>query len=513
MSTIAALDDEARYRAVSSRDRRFDGMFYTAVRSTGIYCRPSCPARTPARANVSFHRTAAAAQAAGYRACRRCLPDATPGCPDWDVNADLAGRAMRLIGDGVIDRDGVPGLARRLGYSDRHLARLLTEQLGAGPLALARAQRAQTARILIETTDLRLVDIAFAAGFASLRQFNDTIRQVYAATPTQLRGRAARPRPDGSWLHLRLGVRAPFAGTALASFLAARAVSGVEVVDPSTADSPASYARTMRLPRGPAVLRIGLPDRPPGVRPAQLPLELWLSDLRDLTAALARARRLVDADADPVAVDGALSQDPLLRPLQAAVPGIRVPGTVDGDELALRAVVGQQISVAGARGTLARLAAEHGEPVATPVPGLTRLPPTCATLAELAPQDLPMPRRRAAALIGLAGALAAGDLALDRSQDRDRVQARLLALPGIGPWTAQYVALRALGHPDVLLDTDLGTRRALARLTGAATAPRPAEIATRTRLWRPWRSYAQIQLWHSLTHPILDQEQRHVDHS
>ncbi|HEY3527517.1 MAG TPA: Ada metal-binding domain-containing protein, partial [Nocardioides sp.] len=222
------LDLESCYRAVKSRDRRFDGVFYTAVRTTGIYCRPSCPARTPAFHNVTFHPTAAAAQAAGYRACKRCLPDATPGSPDWDVAADVAGRAMRLIADGVVDREGVDGVARRIGYTPRHLSRILTQELGAGPLALARAKRAQTARVLLETTDLGAADIAFAAGFSSVRQFNETIREVYDATPTRLRGGRDMGGPGGT-LQLRLAVRTPFGGRSLLGFLAHRCVAGVEV--------------------------------------------------------------------------------------------------------------------------------------------------------------------------------------------------------------------------------------------------------------------------------------------
>ena len=238
------LDPESCYRAVKSRDRRFDGMFFIAVRTTGIYCRPSCPARTPAYENVTFHPTAAAAQSAGYRACKRCLPDATPGSPDWDVAADAAGRAMRLIADGVVDRDGVEGLAGRIGYTPRHLTRLLTQELGAGPLALARAKRAQTARVLLETTELGAADVAFAAGFKSVRQFNDTVREVYASTPTQLRGRRGRGSTGGT-IQLRLAVRTPFAGRALLTFLDSHGVAGVETADET------SYSRSMAAPARP----------------------------------------------------------------------------------------------------------------------------------------------------------------------------------------------------------------------------------------------------------------------
>ncbi|GAB2991425.1 AlkA N-terminal domain-containing protein [Nocardioides montaniterrae] len=473
--------DEARYTAVKSRDRRYDGVFYTAVRTTGIYCRPSCPARTPARGNVSFHPTAAAAQLAGYRACKRCLPDATPGSPEWDVAATAAGRAMRLILDGVVDREGVPGLAARMGYAERHLNRVLTAELGAGPLALARAQRAQTARILIETTSLPFADVAFAAGFASVRQFNDTVREVYAASPTELRGR--RGGVGGSGIELRLAVRAPFAGRALLDFLAVRAVPGIET------SGPGWYARTLDLPHGPATVRLELDDVA-GEGTAFVPARFVLADLRDLGAAIARTRRLIDADADPVAVDDHLAADATLAPLVARRPGLRVPGHVDGVELATRAVLGQQVSVAAARTLAARLVAAHGEEVETDVPGLTHLFPSAPALAAIDPGSVAVPRARGRSLIGMARALADGDLVLEPGPARSDVRRDLLALPGIGPWTADYIALRALGDPDVFLPTDVGVRNALGGRAGRHPDP---------EAWAPWRSYALLHLWTSLT--------------
>ncbi len=494
MTPTTRLDDESCYRAVKARDRRFDGVFYTAVRTTGIYCRPSCPARTPAYRNVSFHPSAASAQAAGYRACKRCLPDATPGSPDWDVAADVAGRAMRLIGDGVVDRDGVSGLATRLGYTPRHLTRILTAELGAGPLALARARRAQTARVLIETTELGFADVAFAAGFASVRQFNDTLREVYAATPTELRGRRGRGQASGA-VTMRIAVRTPFAGRALLGFLAARAVPGIERA------GDGSYARTLALPHATGTVRLELTDLPATGGTAQVPATFRLGDLRDLGTAVERVRRLLDADCDPVAVDDAFAGDPLVGPLVRRTPGLRVPGHVDGHELAVRAVLGQQVSVAGARTVAARLVREHGAPLPSPDGELTHVFPTAATIASLDPERLPMPRARGRALTGLCAALAAGEIALDRGADRDDVRHHLLALPGIGPWTADYVALRALGDPDVFLPTDLGIRDAL-RAAGRdhTTAAEQAER------WRPWRSYAQLHLWHSLTPAPLTRE-------
>ncbi|GAB3267011.1 AlkA N-terminal domain-containing protein [Nocardioides dilutus] len=483
---LVNTDPESCYRAVKSRDRRFDGVFYVAVRTTGIYCRPSCPARTPAFANVSFHPSAAAAQAAGYRACKRCLPDATPGSPEWDVAATAAGRAMRLIADGVVDREGVEGLSRRVGYTPRHLTRLLTGELGAGPLALARARRAQTARVLIETTDLGFADVAFAAGFASVRQFNDTVREVYAASPSELRGRRGRTTSPGG-VTMRLAVRTPFAGTRLLDFLAHHLVPGVEVAGPGW------YARTLDLPHGPGTVRLELSDAPVPGETAFVSARFVLTDLRDTTAAVERARRLVDADCDPLAVDDQFAGDPVIGPLVRATPGLRVPGQVDGDETAALTVLGQQVSVAGARTVAGRIVAEHGRRVETDIPGLTHLFPDAATLAALDPAVLPMPRARGRALVGMASALAAGELALDRGPDRDDVRRAMVDLPGIGPWTADYVAMRALAHPDVFLPTDVGVRNAL---VGLGFDP-AATIADSDR-WRPWRSYALMHLWNTL---------------
>ncbi len=475
------LDIEACYRAVKSKDRRFDGMFYTAVRTTGIYCRPSCPAITPKLANVTFHPTAAAAQQAGYRACKRCLPDATPGSPDWDVTADIAGRAMRLIADGTIEREGVDGLATKLGYSTRQLNRVVTRTFGAGPLALARARRAQTARVLVETTDLALAEIAFASGFSSIRQFNDTVREVYASTPSELRGRRGSTTASGA-IATRIGVREPFDAASLLGFLALRAVPGVEVVEAGC------YERSLRLPHGPGVVRIDLTGRPAG----SVPCRFTLADTRDLAPALERTRRLLDADCDPVAVDDQLGADPRLAPLVRRRLGLRVPGHVDGAELAARAVLGQQVSVAGARTLAARLVAAHGEPLDLAGDhAVTHLFPTADRLAAVDPEEIAMPRARGIALRAVSAALADGTVRLDRSADRREVRAGLLALPGIGPWTADYVVMRALADPDAFLPTDVGVRHAAER-RGITDVVAAAEE------WRPWRSYALMHLWSAL---------------
>jgi AraC family transcriptional regulator of adaptative response / DNA-3-methyladenine glycosylase II len=486
-------DFERCYRAVQSRDTRFDGWFFGAVTSTGIYCRPSCPARTPKREHMRFFATAAAAQLAGFRACKRCRPDASPGSPEWDQRADLVGRAMRLIADGVVDREGVAGLARHLSYSERHLHRQLVAEVGAGPIALARAQRAQTARILVETTDVPMAQVAFASGFASIRQFNDTIRAVFAVTPTELRARARSAASKRSTMEhgatsagtiaLRLPFRAPLDVDPLLDFLATRAVAGVESVSGGT------YRRSLELPFGAAVVAL-TPE------PDHVACRLRLDDLRDLPAAVARCRRLLDLDADPVAVDGFLAADPRLEPLVRKHPGLRVPGHVDGFEVLVRAIVGQQVSVAGARTVLGRVVAALGEPLPMPDGEIVTRFPSATALAGAPADALPMPKARAATVRRAAAAIAGGDLALDPGVDRDELRARLLALPGIGPWTADYVALRALGDPDVFLAGDLGARRALEALGGPGDARGAAACAA---AWRPWRSYALTHLWTTLT--------------
>ncbi|MEV4277357.1 DNA-3-methyladenine glycosylase 2 family protein [Actinoplanes xinjiangensis] len=494
------LDFEHCYRAVDSRDPRFDGCFYTAVRTTGIYCRPSCPAVTPKRQNVTFYPSAAAAQRGGFRACRRCRPDAAPGSPEWDTRADTVGRAMRLIGDGVVDREGVPGLAGRLGYTERHLNRMLTAELGAGPLALARAQRAQTARILVETTDLGLAEIAFAAGFGSVRQFNDTMLEVYARSPSQMRERQPVGRGEAGVVNLRLAYRPPLHAGSLLSFFAGRTLPGVDEV------TDGAYRRGLSLPHGGATVSLR-----PGERVVHATLRL--DDVRDLAPAVARCRRLFDLDADPVAVDGLLGGDPALARVVADEPGVRVPRAVDGFEMAVRAVVGQQVSVAGARTTLGRIlraaagSVASGEPVPVACPGsvgeptpipqtdtATRLAgfPAADVIAALPDAAFGMPAARRATIRALAEAVADGKLDLDPTADRTETVNRLTELPGIGPWTAGYVAMRAIGDPDVFLPTDLAARRGAEALGLPNTAKTLSSYAER---WRPWRSYALIRLW------------------
>ncbi len=478
VSDAIHLDADRCYRAAQSRDERFDGWFYIAVRTTGIYCRPSCPAVTPKRTNVDFYPSAAAAQQRGFRACKRCRPDAAPGSPEWDLRSDLVARAMRLISDGVIDREGVDGLSGRLGYSTRHLNRLLTDELGAGPLALARSQRAQTARVLIETTDMTMTDIAFAAGFGSVRQFNDTVREVFAGAPSDLRSRSSAGAATAATgtVAVRLPVRGPFAGEQLLDFLGRRAVPGVEIWDGET------YERAPALPRGHGTVAIRLAD-------GYVAASFRLADWRDLAPAVWRVRRLLDLDADPVAIDEALSHDPALAPLVAATPGLRAAGSVDPTETIVRAIVGQQVSVAGARTVTGRLADAIGEPLDVEHASLTHVFPSMDRIAAADPAAFPMPTARAATLQRVGGMIADGDLVIDAGIDRPVAIERLLAVKGIGPWTAEYVAMRGLGDPDVFLGTDLGVKHALAAIgLDAADAER----------WRPWRTYAMHHLWNSL---------------
>jgi AraC family transcriptional regulator, regulatory protein of adaptative response / DNA-3-methyladenine glycosylase II len=497
-------DPDRCYQAAQSKDARFDGWFFCAVTSTGIYCRPSCPARTPKRENVRFYPTAAAAQQAGFRACLRCRPDATPGSPEWNVRADVVARAMRLIRDGVVDREGVEGLAGRLGYSTRQLNRLVTAEVGTGPLALARAQRSQTARILLETTDLPVAHVAFAAGFASVRQCNDTVRQIFADTPSGLRARAARTararHAAGGALEgtpqavrLRLPCRRPFNPASVLEFLGVRALPGVESLD------GASYRRTLRLPHGHAVVTLTAPtggdasDAATG--PPYVEGELVLSDLRDLTTAVSRCRQLLDLDADPVAVWEALRSDAHLGPVVACDPGRRVPGSADGFELAVRAVVGQQVSVPGARTVAGRLVRVAGDALPGPDGTLTHLFPTPPALARAARRDpgaFAMPAGRRRALLALAEAVERGDVVIDPGADPHELRRSLVRLPGIGPWTAEYVAMRALRDPDAFMPTDLGLRRA-ARTIGLPEDP--TGLAAAGEGWRPWRSYAMAHLW------------------
>lgn len=479
------MDFWQRYRAIDARDTRFDGQFYTAVRTTGIYCRPSCPARTPKASNVTFYETSAAAHDAGYRACKRCLPEAVPGTPAWNLRQDIAGRAMRLISDGVVNRDGVDGLAACLGYSSRQLNRILSQELGAGPLSLARAARAQTARTLLVSTSMKLADVAFAAGFSSVRQFNGTMVEVFGLTPTALRN-ARHPKitVGSTALALSLPYREPF-DPGIFTFLAVRAIPGIE------AGTPTSYARTLRLPRGDARFQV---DYDAGTSGRPLTLTIGAVDLRDLPALLSRVRRLFDLDADPVAIDSALAGDRRLSSAVAGTPGIRMPGALDPAEMLIRAMVGQQITVAAARTSLTRLAAV-GRASRSPGEGLDRMFPTPAEFAVNGHAVLRGPQKRVDALRSAAAAMAEGGLDFGYGDDPAGLAAKLLPLPGVGPWTVGYLAMRILGAPDVFLANDAAVRNGIRALADGATDSTPdfREVS-------PWRSYATMHLWQAAAH-------------
>ncbi len=492
---VPPLDPDHCYVAVQSRDHRFDGWFVTAVRTTGIYCRPSCPAITPKRTNVDFYQTAAAAQQRGFRACKRCRPDASPGSPEWNVRQDVVARAMRLIADGIVERDGVAGLARRLGYSERHLTRVFSDELGAGPLAVARAQRAHAARLLIETTSMTLTDVAFASGFGSVRQFNDTVREVFAASPSELRANRRGPIPtsavttgtgphQGVSVSIRLAVREPFASHEVMSFIGARAIPGIESWDGTT------YRRSLDLPGGVGVVGlVAMADH--------VAARIELSEWSDLGVAVQRLRRLLDLDSDPTAVDTALAADPPFVAIVAAAPGRRAPASVDPYETAIRAVVGQQVSVAGARTVAGRIVDAIGQPLPEPFGEITHRFPRPDELANAPDVAFSMPGARRDTIRRVAAAVAAGDVELDVGSDPAEVHRQLLALKGIGPWTADYVVMRGLGHPDTFLTNDLGVRHGLDRLgLDAADAGR----------WAPWRSYAVHHLWASLAAPAATAE-------
>lgn len=481
------------YQAVTARDRRFDGMFFTAVRSTRIFCRPSCPARTPLRKNVDFYPTAAAAAEAGFRACRRCRPDASPNSPEWDIRADATARAMRLIRDGLVDRSGISGLAQAIGYSTRQLGRVIQAELGAGPLAIARTERVRTARILVDSTSMSMSEIAYAAGFSSIRQFNDTFREVYSTTPRQLRT-GHEPERGGQDLVVRLAYRAPLDLDHLFAYHRARAIVGIEDVGHH------HYTRSLPLAHGPAVLTLT-----PGAG-EYIECRLRLADTRDLGSAVARARRILDLDADPVAVRSTLREAGLAS-LVDRYPGVRSPGHGDPVELAIRTVLGQQISVVAAQTHLNRLVAGFGEelPEELKTGSIDRVFPTAESIAAVPDDQWSLPKRRIETLRAVSTALAEGGLDLGPGCDREAASSALLGLSGIGPWSLGYIRMRALGDPDVYLGSDLGVKKALSDLRELNVNTQPASGSWEELLIRcsPWRSYVTHLLWahHSSSTP------------
>ena len=524
--SVASLlaDPERCYRAVLSRDRRFDGRIVLAVASTGIYCRPSCPtAVRPKRANARFYATAAAAQGAGFRACKRCRPDAAPGSPEWSMGDDLVNRAMRAISAGEIDRLGVDGLAGGLSVSPRHLTRVLQARVAATPLSLARARRAHAARQLLEHSDLSMTEVAFAAGFGSVRQFNETVREVYDRTPSGLRGarlpdrnghgglapgerrhptvgtssttgRDGEPAPSSAPASttLRLAVRPPFDADEVIRFLSFRALPGVEQ------GTGSSFTRMLSLPCGPAVITLR-PD-PGDIRGGAssppdrgMQVEVWATDLADLTAAVNVAERLCDATCDPEGVVELLGADPHLGPSVRAHPGRRMPACADGFEALVRAVLGQQVTLARGVSLAGQLVEAVGRPAPDWAPtGLTHLPLEAADVAEADLSALGMPNARRRALTASAQAVLSGSLSFDVHASREATRQALLAVPGIGPWTADYVALRGLADPDAFPIGDVALQRGAADL---GMDREPSALLARAESWRPWRALAAAHLW------------------
>jgi AraC family transcriptional regulator of adaptative response / DNA-3-methyladenine glycosylase II len=479
-----SLDPDVCYRALRSRDARFDGRFFVGVTSTGIYCRPICPARTPLRRNCRFFPGAAAAAEAGFRACRRCRPEASPASAAWHGTSAVVTRALRLVADGALDDGSVAELAERVGTGERHLRRLFAEHVGASPLAVAATRRVHFAKQLLDETSLPVTTIAHAAGFASVRRFNTAMREAWGTAPRTLR-RTPAAAARGAELVLRLGYRPPFDAAALLAYLAARAVPGVEEV------ADGVYRRSVRFDGASGVIAVHPDPKPGGHRlllhvPAALALHV-----RPIAA---RVRRLFDLDADPAPIAAELARDPELARRLRLHPGVRVPGAWSGFELAIRAILGQQVTVAGATTLAGRLAAAHGARLASPQGTLRVLAPEPPALARADLAEIGIPRARADALRALACAVAEDGLDLDGGLAPEEALRRLEALPGIGPWTAQYVALRALGVPDAFPASDLGLRRAL----GGAGRPLVArELERRAEAWRPWRGYAAVLLWGS----------------
>jgi AraC family transcriptional regulator of adaptative response / DNA-3-methyladenine glycosylase II len=481
IGTGMELDAVRCYRAIEARDPRFDGRFFIAVRTTGIYCRPICPAPTPKAKNVVFYPCAAAAEEAGFRPCLRCRPETAPGTPAWNGTSAVVARAMRLIESGALDGGDAAGLAARLGLGERQLRRLFVQHLGAAPAQIARSRRVHFARRLLDETDLAVTQIALASGFGSIRQFNDAFRATFHASPTELRAKR-RHAPATGELTVRLPYRPPLPWQTMLAFLAGRATPGVEAVDDGV------YRRTVRIGDEPAAI-----EARPDPAASQVVLRVHAGDHARLIDVVERVRRVFDLAADPLRICTHLRRDARLRPVVAKHAGLRVPGAWDPFELAVRAILGQQVTVRAATTLAGRLAERFGERFDLG-PGLTRLFPGAAALADAPIEAIGVPKARAATIRTLAAAVASKRIALDAADGAEAMAARLCALPGIGPWTAEYVAMRALGEPDAFPAGDLGVRAALGNGAGPVSANEATTIA---EAWRPWRAYAVMYLWHA----------------
>ena len=473
------------YKAVQSRDPRFDGRFFTAVLTTGVYCRPVCPAVTPRPENVRFYPSAAAAQEAGFRPCLRCRPEASPGTPEWQETTSLVTRGLRLISEGVLDKAGVDGLAGSLNIGARHLRRLFARNLGAPPVAVAQTRRLDFARRLIDETSLPVTEIAFSAGFSSLRRFNDAFLRTYGRPPSAMRRLRASTAdiPNFSSLGLKLYYRPPFDWFSLSRFLRDRAIPGVELV------GEGYYRRTVRVREAVGVIEIR-----PVLAERHVLLLVSAQFSKDLLIITDRVRDLLDLRSDPLTIGAHLSSDPWLSPLVLANPGLRVPGAWDGFEIAVRAILGQQVSVKAASTMAGRLVQAFGEQLPQPgETGLTSLFPSPDRLCEADLTEIGMTRQRAKSIRELARAVNDGELSFTTSSSLEGAIERLAALPGIGAWTAHYIAMRALREPDAFPAGDLGLRRAISADGKSAWSEK--DLIERSQTWRPWRAYAAMHLW------------------
>lgn len=476
------LDRDACYRALQTRDARFDGRFYTAVLSTGIYCRPICPARPPKIENCVFVPSAGAAHQMGFRPCLRCRPELTPGVAGWLGTANTVSRALQLIAEGAMNEAGVDDLSDRLGVTARHLRRLFDKYVGATPVSVAQAQRILFAKKLLGESKLSMTDVALAAGFGSLRRFNHTMRETYGRPPTQLRRSATSTSAD---MTLKLHFNPPYDWPGMIGFLAARAIPGVEAIEDDC------YWRTFSIDRAEGAVCIR-----PNLAQNHLLATIWISDVRSLAVVVTRLRRLFDLDADIQTIDENLASDSHLAQWVRERPGLRVPGAWEGFELAVRAVLGQQISVSAASTFAGRLAKDFGRPLKL-VSGLSSIPtslifPTPASLASADLTLIGLTKTRAETLCNLAAAMTKDSRLLSARETLDETIAKIEALPGIGPWTAQYIAMRALREPDAFPASDFGLLRAKETEHGH---PSPAQLQAVAEAWRPWRAYAAVRLW------------------
>ena len=490
------MDRPACYRAMSTRDPRFDGRLFVGVKTTGIYCRPICPARTPKFENVMFYASAAAAQEAGFRPCLRCRPETSPELAFWRGTSNTVSRALSLIEAGGLDADDVEGLANRLGIGARQLRRLFRQHVGASPVAVAQTRRVLLAKHLIHETSLSMAEVALASGFGSVRRFNETFHDLFGRPPATLRRSRDRTRREAGALAVRLAYRPPYDWEAMLAFLGARAIPGVELV------SGDSYKRSIAFGPRSGVVTVA----PAGGH--RVDVTVRFPDMAALPSIIARVRRVFDLAADPDQIGAHLSQDPVLAPLLAARPGLRVPGAWDGFELAMRAICGQQITVPAATRLLGKIVQSHGAPLSASIPdgeGLSHVFPSPKAIAAADPAGFAMPGARAKAIIALSQAMLRDPLIFSRGASLEEAIVKLRALPGIGEWTAQYIAMRELREPDAFPAADIGLLRALT--DGQGRRPSPDQLLARAERWRPWRAYAAQHLWAAgAARPLIEEK-------